>query len=449
MLIALSSTLHLKMRHTYKVGDTFYLQLRVPKDLLDRFPRALIRESLGTKDPVKAAREVDHRVKHYTALFASMRGNQELKPAELTSAAVALAKEYGNVDVFAELLADPKFQAHARAKGIDDDPYMLELVKFTDYLNPVECEALKILQTGKLQAKRLSDAFKTYQETHEKKAGDADFMANVKRDWDGLIDLVGDIPVEDLQKEHGRRYITHRLKTVKTTTVKRNLAHIHAVINAAWAEWDLARKNPFDRLKIPSLGADSKKRAIPAKDQVREMFERFRQETRSTSLLVLLHIGTGARVGELSLLAKSDLDLDFEVPYLHIRPNAWRDVKTASSTRQVPLTAQALRVINIALEQSGDNPALFPEYARPKGNTAASAAVNKRLRDWGITTHSFRHWLKDALREIGCPQDIRDAIQGHASGNVADLYGFGHSLATKRDWLAKVEERFLSTKPSA
>jgi hypothetical protein len=50
--------------------------------------------------------------------------------------------------------------------------------------------------------------------------------------------------------------------------------------------------------------------------------------------------------------------------------------------------------------------------------------------------------MKDRLREAGCPKDIRDAIQGHSSGDVADTYGQGHTLKTMHGWLEKV-----ATKP--
>ena len=81
---------------------------------------------------------------------------------------------------------------------------------------------------------------------------------------------------------------------------------------------------------------------------------------------------------------------------------------------------------------------LFDRYARKRGNDAASAAVNKQLDKWGITSHAFRHAMKDRLREAGCTKDIRDAIQGHASPDVADTYGQGHTLRTMQGWLEKV-----------
>ena len=46
--------------------------------------------------------------------------------------------------------------------------------------------------------------------------------------------------------------------------------------------------------------------------------------------------------------------------------------------------------------------------------------------------------MKDRLREAGCPKDIRDAIQGHSSKDIAETYGQGHTLRTMQEWLLKV-----------
>ena len=76
---------------------------------------------------------------------------------------------------------------------------------------------------------------------------------------------------------------------------------------------------------------------------------------------------------------------------------------------------------------------MFPRDGRDRGHTAASAALMKALRAAGVTherktIHSVRHTVKQGLRDVGCPKDVRDAIQGHASGDIAETYGLGHAL---------------------
>ncbi len=66
----------------------------------------------------------------------------------------------------------------------------------------------------------------------------------------------------------------------------------------------------------------------------------------------------------------------------------------------------------------------------------------KALRAAGVTEdrktiHSVRHAVKQRLRDVGCPKDVRDAIQGHASGDIAEVHGLGHVLGVMADWLGK------------
>jgi integrase len=156
-------------------------------------------------------------------------------------------------------------------------------------------------------------------------------------------------------------------------------------------------------------------------------------------ILSLVLMETGTRIGEFSGMKVSDVFLDAPVPYVRVKPNEWRTVKAASSAREFPLVGLSLEAMKKALTLTRTNDALFPSYARKRGQDSASAAVNKRLQKWGITSKSFRHSLKDRLREVGCPKDIRDAIQGHENGEVAEAYGLGHTLKTMQDWLEKAK----------
>ena len=57
--------------------------------------------------------------------------------------------------------------------------------------------------------------------------------------------------------------------------------------------------------------------------------------------------------------------------------------------------------------------------------------------------HSIRHSVKQALRDVGCPKDVRDAIQGHSTGDVAETYGSGYGVSLMAEWLEKAVVRGL------
>ena len=68
----------------------------------------------------------------------------------------------------------------------------------------------------------------------------------------------------------------------------------------------------------------------------------------------------------------------------------------------------------------------------------SSAALNKWLRPrapQGCVIHSFRHSLRDRLREVECPADVIDAIGGWATEGVGHQYGKGHSLKVTHGWM--------------
>src|SRR5262249_7489847 len=117
--------------------------------------------------------------------------------------------------------------------------------------------------------------------------------------------------------------------------------------------------------------------------------------------------------------------------------------------RKVPLGGPCLQAAKDALAKTSslgrtEGP-LFPRYGRNGGSSAASQALMKFLRKIGITdrrkdVHSIRHSVKQALRDVVCSKDVRDAVQGHSGGDVAETYGSGVSLEVKRDWLEQALE---------
>ena len=78
------------------------------------------------------------------------------------------------------------------------------------------------------------------------------------------------------------------------------------------------------------------------------------------------------------------------------------------------------------------------KFAFPRYNTAsvtstntASATLNKWLKSKGLglyTMHSFRHSLRDRLRNVNCPSEVVDQIGGWSNKTVGQGYGSGYSM---------------------
>ena len=89
---------------------------------------------------------------------------------------------------------------------------------------------------------------------------------------------------------------------------------------------------------------------------------------------------------------------------------------------------------------------LFPRYTNSQqtNGNSASAALSKWLKSCigpEYTVHSFRHSLRDRLREVECPVDIADQIGGWARSGIGESYGQGYDLEVIAKWMRAIEEK--------
>ena len=158
--------------------------------------------------------------------------------------------------------------------------------------------------------------------------------------------------------------------------------------------------------------------------------------------LIALISDTGMRLSEALGLKVSDIKLDKEIPYLNITANSARRLKTKSSERQIPLVGSSLWAAKqLCLNVNGEF--AFPHYTTKDYCYAnsASAALNKWLKTRTANecvVHSFRHSMRDRLREANCPTEIIDQVGGWADYKVGSSYGNGYSLKIKRQELCKI-----------
>jgi integrase len=157
--------------------------------------------------------------------------------------------------------------------------------------------------------------------------------------------------------------------------------------------------------------------------------------------LIALLSDTGMRLAEAVGLLSDDINLDNCNPHIKLQEHPWRSLKTRSSIREVPLVGASLW----AAEQikNNGNYFAFPKYCtKAKCNSnSASAALNKWLKSRvpdGCVVHSFRHSLRDRLREVECPSDVVDAIGGWSTEGVGQGYGRGYGLDVRMRWMQKI-----------
>ena len=126
------------------------------------------------------------------------------------------------------------------------------------------------------------------------------------------------------------------------------------------------------------------------------------------------------RLSEALGLVWEDVCLDHQYPHVSLVPHPWRPLRTSGSKRLVPLVGVSLEAIKTMHWQGVSHPFLFKSYTNEtkcNGNSA-SAALNKWMKghtekghtEKGHTekgvVHSFRHSLRDRLREAGVDREI-------------------------------------------
>jgi integrase len=231
--------------------------------------------------------------------------------------------------------------------------------------------------------------------------------------------------VNDLQR-HGN----------KTATIRRKVNSICAILNYAYAELDVDKRNPFSRLFIKGEGQDAHKRGTFTLDQLKQGYEHALSSGSQVKLLMPLLGETGCRLAEIVGLELDDIDMTESL--IHIRPNRIRRLKTSNSTKTLPLVGYAKEAMLLALQHADDH-CLYPRYLKDGTcrATHASNALGKWLKnDFGMTDHSLRHTFRDRLRASGCPLELIDQIGGWSSiGTIGSRYGRGYELGAVRDQL--------------
>jgi integrase len=222
-----------------------------------------------------------------------------------------------------------------------------------------------------------------------------------------------------------------------SASVKRVISSAGAILNIAIKEYGLERPNIFKGTFIPA-DAQTKKRLPVPDDALIKIQAECRSLDDQQRWMIALISDTGMRLSEACGLLSSDINLDCSIPHIDLIEHPWRRLKTPSSVRQIPLVGTSLWAAGRIKSQSGEF--AFPKYcsgAHCNANSA-SAALNKWLRPrapQGCVIHSFRHSLRDRLREVECPADVIDAIGGWATEGVGHQYGKGHSLNVTHGWM--------------
>jgi len=369
--------------HLYRKRGFYYFSRRVPKALLDDYPKSRIVLALKTR--------------HY---------RDALRQSQILS----------------KRLDDQWFHMQLDAMGLDN-------------------VQAKIFHPIKATAPLMSEATAFYLRL-KGDGKDIVFTRAAQRNANVVIEALGNKPINEyVSSEAGKLRDTLLAKGLAVTSIKRMFGSIKAIINLAMAEHGIEGRNPFSSIYMPDE-VQEERQPIPM-DAIRRIQRDCIAIDDEMRWLLAIISDTGMRLSEAAGLHRDDIILDVSIPYINLQRHSWRRLKTIGSARHIPLIGASLWAAKRI--QQHDSSYAFPRYCDGKicNANSASAALNKwmkpRLRDNAVV-HSFRHSMRDRLRAVECPSDIIDQIGGWSSSSVGASYGKGYELPVLAKWMKMLED---------
>lgn len=278
--------------------------------------------------------------------------------------------------------------------------------------------------------------------------------------------LNGAIPVSAIEKAHVRTFKEDlRARpgrsgaTLAPASVNKAIQGISAVLG--WSvDNGFRADNPATGMRVTDSRAEKEKRLPFDPGDLQAIFGSpvFTQGDRPKAgcgeaafWLPLLALYTGARLEELGQLLVTDVREESNIAYLDLNTiEEGKRLKTQGSRRKIPLHPEVIRLGFLEYARrtrTAGHQQLLPLLKRDSREILTgnwSKWFGRYLRtEIGITNrlkvfHSFRHTFKDACRRARIPEDIHDALTGHASQSVARNYGGEYPLQVLKEAIGNI-----------
>jgi len=218
--------------------------------------------------------------------------------------------------------------------------------------------------------------------------------------------------LSELRTEDFATYRDERLKTIKPSSLKRELAPIHNLFVVAKNEWGLPiRENPLDRLKLSGTDTRRERRLRPGElDRLAQAAEGCRNSLIGT--IIRLAVETGMRRGEILAIKLSHIDQQNRALLIPETKNG--------HSRIIPITNSTLALLN---QIPGEEDRLFPMTAN-----AFRLSWERLKRRTGINDlhfHDLRHEAISRFFELGLTVPEVALISGHRDMRMLLRYSHG------------------------
>lgn len=429
-----------KKSHTQLIGRMWHYYRRVPKCFSDVDPRRFVKQALRTDSEIVAERRaavVNEATEQY---WRDLISNRSDNAKERYAAAIRIAQGLG----VSYMPADELAQA-----PLHDIADRLTKVRGLDPGKISEANANALLGGVDKPNLTLSDALEEYWTLAEhvirgKTEREIKKWRNPhKLAVSNFIKVVGDKPISEISRNNTldfRAWWLERLNDEDLTAYapNKNFQKLSNIFNTVNDDLRLGLENPFSGLRFSEKNEGGTRDPFPD-DDLKNVLDLGRLEAAGLNLecqmIILACADTGCGVGEITGL-DPDLDeifLDGDVPYIHIKPNKHRNLKTKHRPRTMPLVGNALYAFR-------KFPNGFPSY-RGKADSASSW-INRMLREAKLTPrdelslYSLRHNFEDRLTAAEAPDKVAASLMGHSYHRP--VYGLGPHLKLQHKWLKMI-----------
>ncbi len=212
-----------------------------------------------------------------------------------------------------------------------------------------------------------------------------------------VIEGLGDRPLDRYTSADAAAFRDQLFeKGLSSSSEKRTFASIRSIVNLSIKEYELSCDNAFAQTFMPDRN-DVTKRLPILTAHLRLIQKACRGTDDDLRWLIALISDSGMRLAEAAGLLKANIQLDHENPHISLKPDAWRQLKTANSELVIPLVGTNLWVSRRTLEYT-DTEFAFPRFTNATrcNSNLASATLKKWMKPLvphGCVIHSFQHGL--------------------------------------------------------
>jgi integrase len=293
-----------------------------------------------------------------------------------------------------------------------EDYYRVERYAKVASYTPLGAVLIEALRDNKRPQLCMSEVLPAY--LHKERA--IPFSAKAIYDSSRYVQLfeshIGKKPFNLIDRSDVKNYTEHRMHSVSSNSVRRELRSLSAIWNYNKLNADLDIRNPFANHSLPNQS--KKNRATAQLGEVQRLYKLIIESDKASYVehLCLIVLLTGCRLAEAWGLEPTDINeerLAFKIQH-----NATRRIKNQISTRELPLTTS----INKAIKK-------YFASSKPSSAASASAALGKfyKSNKFEFGSHSLRHFMRDTLDQLGARASEINGICGWSSGSMRDHYG--------------------------